>query len=72
MKFLLIALALILLIYIFIRPILKAKLDPKGKVPGVEEMVECAHCGIYISAQEAHINHSAYFCSKDCLQKGRK
>lgn len=72
MKFLLIALALILLVYLLIRPILKAKLDPKEKVRGVEEMVECAHCGIYISAQEAQINNSAYFCSKDCLQKGGK
>lgn len=72
MKFLLIALALILLIYILIRPMLKAKLDSNEKVPGVEEMVECAHCGIYISTQEAQINNSNYFCSKDCLQKGSK
>lgn len=72
MKLLLILLALALLVYIFVRPILRSKPKSNDKIHSVEEMVECVCCGTYTSIQESILSHGAYFCSQTCLQKGKK
>ncbi|MCX2717494.1 PP0621 family protein [Helicobacter sp. MIT 21-1697] len=73
MKFLLIVLTLGLLVYLIIRPMLKGK-NPRRhtKDESIEEMRECAHCGVYISTQEAFLSHNKYFCSKECMQEDTK
>ena len=34
----------------------------------VEEMVECAECGIYVELDEAIVSNGKYYCSKECLK----
>ena len=39
---------------------------PVEKLPGKQgQMVQCAHCGIYIPVQEALSHGSRYYCSAD-------
>ncbi|TLD95461.1 hypothetical protein LS71_008105 [Helicobacter jaachi] len=69
MKFLLILLALLVLAYLIVRPLLKSY--RKDKHDDAQTMYQCAHCGVYVSAKEAFLSNGAYFCSKECLQKGK-
>ena len=70
MKFLLIIITLALLVNILIRPILKNnKPRKKPKDESIEEMQECAYCGVYTSANEAFLSQGKYYCSKECMQK---
>lgn len=68
MKFLIILLALLALAYLILRPLLKAQAH-RGDI---EEMLECAHCGVYVSRQESLRSNGKHFCSKECLEKGEK
>ena len=39
---------------------------PPAQLPGKQgQMVQCAHCGIYIPVQEALSHGSRYYCSAD-------
>ena len=68
MKFLVILVALLALAYLILRPLLKTNKTHNG----IEEMQECACCGVYVSVNESFASNGKYFCSKECLQKGVK
>lgn len=68
MKFLVILVALLALAYLILRPLLKTNKTPNG----IEEMQECACCGVYVSVNESFLSNGKYFCSKECLQKGAR
>lgn len=70
MKFFVILLALLALAYLILRPLLKTNKTSKSE--GIEEMQECACCGVYVSVNESFLSNGRYFCSKECLQKGAK
>lgn len=40
----------------------------KGMDSGVDEMVECSRCGIYVEVDEAILSNGKYYCSKECLK----
>ncbi len=68
MKFFVILLALLALAYLILRPLLKTNKTSNG----IEEMQECACCGVYVSTNESFLSNGRYFCSKECLQKGAR
>ena len=35
--------------------------------PEADEMVECAHCGVYVEISEAILSNGKYYCSKECV-----
>ena len=77
MKFLIILLALALLVYMITRSLIRGNVPhkntkTKNKQDAVEEMYQCAHCGIYVSQTESILADGVHFCSKDCLKKGAK
>ncbi|WP_291027061.1 PP0621 family protein [Helicobacter sp.] len=73
MKFLIILFALALLAYMIARPFIRHHSSKKDKPQdNIEEMYQCAHCGVYVSSTEAIFADGMYFCSKDCLKKGAK
>ncbi|WP_434581014.1 PP0621 family protein [Sulfurimonas sp. NW15] len=39
--------------------------------PDADEMVECASCGVYAEIQECILSNGKYYCSRECLQKGK-
>lgn len=56
---------IILLIIIFLIIILLKKLFTKPKnTPYTTELVECAHCGLYLPKNKAIKSKNKYFCSK--------
>ena len=71
MKFLIILFALALLAYMIARPFIRGSGGKKSKKEqeNVEEMHQCAHCGVYVSNTESILADGMYFCSKDCLKK---
>ncbi|WP_334087544.1 PP0621 family protein [Helicobacter typhlonius] len=71
MKFLIILFALALLAYMIARPFIRRQWWQKEQ-ENVEEMHQCAHCGVYVSNTESILADGMYFCSKDCLKKGVK
>lgn len=79
MKFLIILFALALLVFLIIRPFVQiisrsgGNIKSRKKAPdNIEEMCQCAHCGVYVSSSESLISNGLYFCSKDCLKNGEK
>ena len=44
------------------------KQNNKKKNEAVEEMVECATCGTYISQEETILSMGKSFCSKECVE----
>ncbi len=37
----------------------------------VEEMVECATCGVYAEVEECILSNGKYYCSRECLAKAK-
>ena len=66
---------LIYIVYLafFKKPALKSEApkQPKKKTEdeAIDEMVQCAHCGTYISADETILSMGQSFCSKECVEK---
>lgn len=73
-KLLVILLAIGMLAWILLRPSLKPYAKHKNEKKyqdEIEEMCECARCGVYISQKEAFLSLGKYFCSEECLKKGK-
>ncbi len=34
----------------------------------VEDLVECAKCGVFVEIDEAIVSNGKYYCSKECLR----
>jgi len=66
---------LIYIVYVtfFKKPTLKtpsSKKSSKKKSPeAIEEMVQCAQCGTYISQEETILSMGKSFCSKECVER---
>lgn len=43
----------------------KKKINKKD----TEEMVECKHCGTYVSIHESYKKNGNYFCCKKCIKE---
>ncbi len=41
------------------------------QTPEVDEMVACHNCGVYVALKESIVSGSHYYCSQECLQKGK-
>ena len=59
--------------FVFIKkstPLKQANEDeaPKRNKEEVDEMVQCAKCGIYVELDEAIVSNGKYFCSQECLK----
>ena len=53
---------IILLIYVILkRTIIKVQKKPKSNA--IEDIVQCAHCGIYSPKCDSHFTRQQYFCS---------
>ena len=56
----------------FKKPTLKSPSDKKkpkeNKKEAIEEMIQCAHCGTYISQEETILSMGKSFCSKECVE----
>ncbi len=65
-KFILLALLLYGIYFFFFRPkeVKQKKEDKKQS----QTMVECSHCGVFVSTNETFIANGQYFCSKACLK----
>lgn len=68
LKILVLILVLVVLYFIFFNKSLKKskKEHKKDKKISSETMVECAKCGVYVSANEAIIKDGKYYCSSEC------
>ena len=75
LKFLLIAAVITAVYYMFFKtkPTLKSteKKEPKPKNPEVNDMTECATCGVYVEVKEAILSNGKYYCSRECLKKAK-
>jgi uncharacterized protein len=38
----------------------------------VDEMVECANCGLYVELSESILSNGKYYCSKECIIEAKK
>jgi len=36
------------------------------------EMVECAHCSVYVEISEAILSNGKYYCSNECIVEAKK
>ena len=43
----------------------------KKKDDAIDEMVECAHCGVYVTLNEAILSNGKYYCSRECIIKAK-
>lgn len=41
------------------------------KTPEAEDMVECVVCGVYAEVHESILSNGQYYCSRECLKKGK-
>lgn len=75
LKVLAIAVVLVLVYIIFFKKDREKDIGkkPNKKKENIEDiMVECPCCGTYVSKKEAILSNGFYFCSKECLLKGKK
>jgi len=67
-----ILIAAIYFIYFKKKPIQKqAKPQKKNPKEDANEMIECASCGVYCELEDAILSNAKYYCSDECVQKGR-
>jgi len=73
LKILLIAAVIAAVYFMFFKtkPAVKSsdKTEPKQKSPEVNDMTECATCGVYVEVKEAILSNGKYYCSRECLKK---
>lgn len=70
MKLLLIIGVISIIYFMFIKKkssINSQKKATKGEAPQVNDMIECASCGVYVEINEAILSGTKYYCSKECL-----
>jgi uncharacterized protein len=46
----------------------KSRAKPKKDIP-MNEMVECASCGIYAELDDSILSNNKYYCSQECVDK---
>jgi len=70
---LLLVIAVIYIVYImFFKQKNIKKTSQKQKEPlNANDMVECQGCGIYVELDEAILSNAKYYCSKECVNKGK-
>lgn len=51
---------------------MEAQRDPATRAEGVEPMVRCAHCQIYLPRSEAFMSQGRTWCSADHARLGLK
>ena len=39
--------------------------------PEINDMIECANCGVYVEVEEAILSNGKYYCSRECLKEAR-
>ena len=37
--------------------------------PQINDMIECANCGVYVEVDEAILSNGRYYCSRECLKE---
>lgn len=56
----------------FKKPTIKSpyeeKKPKKDDKVAIEEMIQCAHCGTYISQEDTILSMGKSFCSKECVE----
>ena len=73
MKLLLI-IAVITAVYVvfFKKPVTnKTKKNHANTTQNDSEMIQCSECGIYFETNEGILSNGRYFCSQECLNKGK-
>jgi len=72
---LLLIIAVITVVYImfFKKPSVKntTHTAKKKNTPEIDEMVECAECGVYVSLEESILSNGKYYCSSECVAKAK-
>ena len=48
------------------------KQNTQEENPLVDEMVECANCGVYVEISESILSNGKYYCSKECVVEAKK
>ena len=48
------------------------KRQKKENKPQADEMVECAHCGVYTEISECILSNGKYYCSDECIIEAKK
>ncbi len=75
LKFLLIAAVIAAVYFMFFKTKTLTKStdtkEPKPKNPEVNDMIECATCGVYVEVKEAILSNGKYYCSRECLKKAK-
>ncbi|WP_297441845.1 PP0621 family protein [Sulfurimonas sp.] len=73
LKFLLIAAVIAIVYFVFFKakPSLNSANKKNDKKPEVNDMVECEVCGVYTEIHEAILSNGKYYCSSECLKKGK-
>ena len=77
LKFLIIA-AVISVVYIMFfktKPLTQTRKPKKAKSeatnPEINDMTECANCGVYVEVKEAILSNGKYYCSRECLKEAK-
>jgi uncharacterized protein len=73
LKLLLIAAIIAIVYFVFFKtkPIEKSSNKKNDTKPEVNDMVACETCDVYIEIHEAILSNGKYYCSRECLQKGK-
>jgi len=77
LKFLLIAAVIAAVYFMFFKtkPAVQksTKKKPKRKptAADVNDMTECATCGVYVEVKEAILSNGKYYCSRECLKEAK-
>jgi len=77
LKFLLIAAVIAAVYFMFFKtkPTIKKSTNQEPerapKNPEVNDMIECASCGVYVEVKEAILSNGKYYCSRECLKEAK-
>jgi len=44
---------------------------PETTSPEINDMIECASCGVYVEIKEAILSNGKYYCSRECLKEAK-
>lgn len=74
MQYLIIALLIAVIYFVYFREKpQKVSGTKKAKQPKEQanEMIACATCGVYSELDDSILSNGKYYCSNECLQKGK-
>ncbi len=77
LKFLLIVIIITVIYIMFFKPkpaTQKRRKNNKKREtenPEINDMTECATCGVYVEIQEAILSNGKYYCSRECLKEAK-